>query len=589
MAVVESERWQQKVSAEQIRIVYRQIPVFMYGGIVASFMVAVLFWPHVSQILLLSWVAIIIALNLGLLLPLQIAYRRVNPPDKDIKKWGIIITIGFGICVGAWGLSGTLFYLRESFEYQLILNLFVLGSSAVIMIATSSYQPVYHATCIPILFPLFVRFIFHGDILHGALAAGLFLYWTTLTLGYRRINQSMIKSLVLGYQNQDLVEQVTRQKEAAEKANIAKSRFLAAASHDLRQPLQAQALFVAELYGRLNQPEKSRTILARLDDSIGAMRGLFNALLDISKLDAGVVQAKIKDFRLATILTVIKDEYTPQAKNKGLELKLRCHDVVVRTDPGLLDSVLRNLVINSIRYTQSGRVLIGCRRRSKTLAIEVWDTGPGIAEKYQQDIFQEFFQIENQQRNRDQGLGLGLSVVQRIAMLLDCPIRLDSIEGKGSRFTIDVPLGDDANVEAENPVKPSSSKHVLHDINIVVIDDESAIQQAMQGLLESWGCHVLIAGSGEDVLFKLSEHDFKPDIIIADYRLPGNMTGVQTVQQIKGLLKNEIPAILITGDIEIDKLQDVQLSGIPLMHKPVQPGKLRTLIHHLLTDSMSPN
>ncbi|VAW50132.1 hypothetical protein MNBD_GAMMA06-1854 [hydrothermal vent metagenome] len=576
--------WQKKVSAEQVRIVYRQIPVFMYGGIAASLMIAVLFWAHISQPLLISWVVVIAILNLGLLLPLQIIYQRSKPTDEEMKKWGIIITFGFGICVGAWGLSGALFYLPEVFEYQLILNLFVLGSSAVIMIATSSYQPVYHATCIPILFPLFTEFILHGDLLHWALAAGLFLYWVTLTVGYRRVNQAMVKSLVLGYQNQQLVEQVTQQKEVAVQADIAKSRFLAAASHDLRQPLQAQTLFVEELYGQLHDPEKSRKILARLDDSINAMRGLFNALLDISKLDAGVVQAKIKDFNIAGILNIIKDEYAPQAKEKGLALKLHCRDVVVRSDPGLLDSVLRNLVVNSIRYSQSGKVLIGCRLRSKYLSIEVWDTGQGIAKKHQQDIFQEFFQIENQQRDRDQGLGLGLSVVRRVAKLLDCPIRVDSVEGKGSRFTIDVPLGDRAAVLVDSEIKQQASKHVLDGIHVLVVDDEPAIQQAMQGVLTSWGCQVFIAQSGEEILFKLDDNDFPPDIIIADYRLPGSMTGVQTVQQVRDFFKTDIPAILITGDIETNKLQDVQQSAIPLLHKPVQPGKLRTLMHHLLTD-----
>ncbi len=582
MLTIKDDHWQQQVSAEQIRIIYRQVPVFVSGNIITPLLFAGIFWGHVSQILLISWVVVIVILNLGVLLPLWMAYRRINPPDEDMKKWGVIITLVLGLCIGAWGLSGALLYVQDSLEYQLILNVFLVGTSVIILVSASSYQPIYHATCTPALLPLFVRFVFHGDITHWALALGLFVYWVALTLGYSRINRSVTRSLVLGYQNQQLVEQVTQQKEVAVQADIAKSRFLAAASHDLRQPLQAQALFVAELYDRLYEPEKIRNILGKLDDSISAMRGLFNALLDISKLDAGVVQPKIKDFHIGKILAVIKDEYTPQAREKGLELKFRYHDVVVHTDPGLLDSVLRNLVVNSIRYTESGKVLVGCRQRGHYLSIEVWDTGPGIADSYLQDIFQEFFQIENQERDRGHGLGLGLSVVRRIAELLDFTVRVDSVVGKGSRFSVDLPLGDNTIAPTDSPVMRLSVRHVLHGTRVAVIDDETAIQQAMQGLLESWGCHVLIAGSGEDVLFKLGEDDFLPDIIIADYRLPGSMTGIQTVQEIRAATNNDVPAILITGDIEVDKLQDVQRSAIPLMHKPVQPGKLRTLMHHLL-------
>ncbi|VAW81168.1 hypothetical protein MNBD_GAMMA13-1280 [hydrothermal vent metagenome] len=582
MTTIDNNRWQEKVPAEQVRIIYQQIPIFLYGGIMGSLLFAVLFWGHVSQTLLGGWVMAILALNFGLLLPLQIAYKRINPPDQDMRKWGMIITLSLGICASVWGLTGALFYLSGNFEYQLILNVFLLGLVGIIVISTSSYQPVYHAACIPCLLPLFINFILDGSATRWALAVGIIIYWVALTLGYQRINQSVIKSLTLGYQNQQLVEQLTQQKEVAVQADAAKSRFLAAASHDLRQPLQAQALFVAELYDRLHDPEKIRNILAKLDVSISAMRGLFNALLDISKLDAGIVLPKVKHFNISKILTVIKDEYTPQANEKDLGIKFHYRDVAVHTDPGLLDSVLRNLVVNAIRYTQSGKILIGCRRRGNHLSIEVWDTGPGIAANYQQDIFQEFFQIENQERDRGQGLGLGLSVVQRIAELLACPIRVNSIVGKGSKFSIDVPIGDSALVKAASPSTREVDRHVLHGTGVIVIDDESAIQEAMQGLLESWGCRVFIASAGEEVLFKLGEIGFIPDIIVADYRLPGSMTGVQTIQEIKNLLKIDVPAILVTGDIEIGKLQDVQRSAVPLMHKPVQPGKLRTLMHHLL-------
>jgi len=602
MTVVENEHWQQEVLAEQVRIIYQQLYIIMYGGVVASLLFVVFFWAQVSQTILLSWAGIMIAMSFVLLLPLQLAFKRANPSDIEMKKWGLVLTLGLGVYIGTGGAVGALFYLREAFEYQLLLNLFVVACSTMLMMATSSYMPAYYATCVLILLPLFVRYLLHGDALHWELAGAMLVYWITLTTGCLRINQSTVKSLELDYHNQGLVEalrlqkekmeeqknRLIKQKEVAEQANMSKSRFLAAASHDLRQPLQAQALFVAELNSRLHEPEKCRVILSRLDESIHAMRGLFNALLDISKLDAGVVQPKSQDFKISSLLAVIKDEYSAHAREKGLEFKVRCSarqgSDVVCTDPRLLDSVLRNLVVNAIRYTQSGKVLVGCRIRGKYLCVEVWDTGPGIAEKYQQTIFEEFFQVENQQRDRSQGLGLGLSVVQRIAKLLNCPIQLDSIVGKGTRFSVSVLLSDNEAVTVRSHVKLMPTSHVLAGVRVAVIDDDIAIQQAMKGLLDSWGCYVLIAGSVNELLYKLSRSQFAPKIVIADYRLPGEATGVQTVQQVRVLLKNNVPAILITGDISIDKLQDVKLSGIPLMHKPVQPGKLRTLMQYLLTN-----
>lgn len=408
---------------------------------------------------------------------------------------------------------------------------------------------------------------------HAALAIGLLIGIVILPMFYAVILREL-ETTNLNLQ---------KQKEAAEQADIAKSRFLAAASHDLRQPLQAQALFVAELYGRLHDPNKSLAILEKLDDSVNALRELFNALLDISKLDAGMVQPKIRHFKINSLLSVLGGEYTQQAQAKGIEFRVRYCNATVHTDPGLLDSVLRNLVVNAIRYTNSGKVLIGCRLRADYLSIEVWDTGPGIKKKYLDDIFQEFFQIDNPERNRDQGLGLGLSVVRRIARLLDCPVHVSSTVGKGSCFCIDVPLGFEKAVAPEAEIKPTNKEHVLNGTHVIVIDNEQAIQTAMEGLLESWGCRVFVAGTGEDMLFKVGELSITPDIIIADYRLPGSMTGVQAVAEIRRHLKREVPAILITGDIEIEKLQDVQESAIPFLHKPIQPGRLRTLMYHLLS------
>lgn len=411
---------------------------------------------------------------------------------------------------------------------------------------------------------------------HKPLAFGLFYGMIIVSMFYAIVLRELEKT------NRDL----EIQKEAAEQANRAKSRFLAAASHDLRQPLQAQTLFIEQLYGKLKDPESSYTLVKKLEDSVSAMRSLFNALLDISKLDAGVIQPHKTHFNLQSFMSVLKEEYSTQAKAKGLNFSMHCTDTVVHTDRGLLDSIMHNILTNAVNYTKYGEISVKCIQSEDIVTIEVSDTGIGIKPEHLEDIFQEFYQIDNPERNRDQGLGLGLSVVQRISMLLNCPVNVYSVYGEGSTFSIDIPFGDGALVTAQ-PESNLESRHILDGNRVIVIDDEQAIRDAMLGLLETWGCEVLIAGSGDDILFKISDSGFNPDIIIADYRLPGSMNGVQVVGEIRALFNHDVPAILITGDIAIDKLQDVQESQIPFLHKPIHPGKLRTLMQHLLK-SISP-
>lgn len=384
----------------------------------------------------------------------------------------------------------------------------------------------------------------------------------------------------------DLEQKVDDRTRQLELANRAKSRFLAAASHDLRQPMHALGLFVGQLSDMIQYPE-ARKIVDQVHASVEAMEQLLNALLDISKLDAGVLTPQLEDFPLATLLQRMENNFAAEARAKGLRLRVRpCH-LAVRSDPLLLERIVMNLVSNAVRYTERGGVVVGCRRRGKRVRIDVWDSGIGIAEDKQREIFREFIQLGNQERDRSCGLGLGLAIVERLARLLDHRIDLASTPGRGSRFSIELPLGDaqQAIREQRGPVPATNS---LNGLFVVVVDDEALVRAGMEGVLHGWGCHVVSAGSGDEALALLGEHERTPDVLISDYRLRENETGIEVINRLRTHYASAIPAALISGDTAPERLREAKDSGYPLLHKPVSPAKLRALLIYLITETGKP-
>jgi signal transduction histidine kinase len=367
------------------------------------------------------------------------------------------------------------------------------------------------------------------------------------------------------------VEERTHQ---LEMANLAKSRFLAAASHDLRQPLHALGLFVAQLRSRLDSPDRDR-LLERIDASVAAMNELFNALLDISKLDAGVLSPNFTDFEVAELLDRIETTFAEAAHEKGLSLRVVASCAQVRSDFILLERVLLNLVSNALRYTARGGVVVGCRRRGCRLRIEVWDSGPGIAEHERRNIFHEFYQLGAAKGDRHTGLGLGLAIVDRLCGLLAHPIELDSIVGKGSRFAVTVPLAatDTQSIEPTLGTTTRWSPQL-----IVVIDDDRLALESLAGLLGSWGHNVVPAASDCAALAELPSFGKTPDLIIADYRLAGGKTGIEAIEALRRALGEAVPAFLISGDTAPDRLRQARALGFHLVHKPVSPMALRSTL-----------
>ena len=373
-------------------------------------------------------------------------------------------------------------------------------------------------------------------------------------------------------------------KDEAERANIAKSRFFAAASHDLRQPMHALSLFVAALKARNQQPE-TKNLVDNIEASTAAMELLFNALLDISKLDAGVIEVSPVHFPAQKLLDDLHSQFAPVAVEKGLQLRIRPCTAYLHSDPLLLERILINLVSNAIRYTDQGGVLVACRARQGEVQITVCDTGHGIPAGQQENVFQEFVQLHNPERDRGKGLGLGLAIVSRLGRLLAHRIGLRSRPGRGSRFTVNVPVGNPR--LARTTLPPLSSGVLIEDALVVLVDDEEAILHAMAELFDNWKLDLIAARSVDEALRLLEGIKRVPDVIVSDYRLPGDTDGLRVISRLREHFQTDIPAVLVTGDTAPETIQTISQAGFPILHKPLRPAKLRALLTHLIQQARS--
>jgi two-component system CheB/CheR fusion protein len=379
----------------------------------------------------------------------------------------------------------------------------------------------------------------------------------------------------------------------AERANLAKSRFLAAASHDLRQPLQSLVLLNGLLTKVVDAPTVDRgaaqMLVHRVDDTMGAMTDILNTLLDINQIDAGIVQANPVSFPINDIMRRIYDEFEYIAETRGISLRMIPCGLTVYTDPALLEQMIRNLVSNALKYTNMGRVLLGCRRRGSTLSVEVWDTGKGIPDHELSAIFNEYHQLDNAARERSRGLGLGLAIVKRLGDLLGNQVRVRSVIGKGSVFTITVPLqlmeGTTASHnEAEPPILDEVDIQKPHVGAIMVVEDDQAIRELLEIFLREEGFQIATAADGAGAVAAVSKGKFQPDLILADYNLPDAMNGLQVTHQLRAILNRQTPVIILTGDISAQTLREISLQDCAQLNKPMRLADLTALIERMMPE-----
>ena len=374
-------------------------------------------------------------------------------------------------------------------------------------------------------------------------------------------------------------------KRQAELANVAKSRFLAAASHDLRQPLQTLALLQG-LLAKNVEGERAQKLVARIDVTLSAITGMLNALLDINQIEVGTIQVETANFAVETLLGRLKDEFIYVAQAKGLELHVVPCGLSIHSDQRLLEQMVRNLLSNAIKYTKRGKVLLGCRRRQGQLSIEVWDTGIGIPDEELHAIFEEYHQLDNPARERSRGLGLGLSIVQRLGRLLGHRVRVQSRPGKGSVFTVEIVLA-----PHDVALHPESNQgHAGNDVvvelyrnhAILIVEDDPEVRELLELFLKEEGYRVTTAPNGVEALDLVARGIIQPDLVLADYNLPNGLDGLQVITKLRESLHREIPAIILTGDISTGTVGQVALRHCTQLNKPIKLKELTQAIQSVL-------
>jgi len=381
----------------------------------------------------------------------------------------------------------------------------------------------------------------------------------------------------LAIHNARLFRETDEKSRQLELANLARSRFLAAASHDLRQPLHTLSLYSAAL--KLHAPDGATGEIARhINKALASLSALVDSLLDISKLDAGAVEPEPQSVSLRTLIERIEADYRPLANGKGLEFHVNAPDILMQTDPVLFERLVRNLVDNAFKYTAAGNVTLDAQVEGGKVRISVRDTGPGIPPAERERIFEEFYQIGNPERDRVQGLGLGLAIVQRISQLLGLELKLESEPGRGSTFTVTAPLAMERRAVPRAPAAPAApdetAPRALEGARVLVIDDEPDVRAGMRALLEQLGCRVAVCSGYTDAA-RLIDQDGLEDIhmIVSDFRLRQHENGIDTVRRLRARL-GQVPALLVSGDTAPERLREAQSSGLPLLHKPVSADKL---------------
>ncbi|MEC5384647.1 ATP-binding protein [Uliginosibacterium sp. H3] len=567
---------------EQARLIHRNIPTATFFGFLVACLFALVF-SRVTPILPLGiWLGCAAVLTTYRLLSWR-QYQKQTFDAALARHWLRQALIGAGLSGSLWGLASFFLLPAGQFTYEMLFVYAVVMMAVASMFSYHASYPTFLAFVLPSLGLSIIGLFVRNADLEWAVATGIGLFLVIALRFVWTFNEMFLRSLQLRFENKDLVASLTVEKETAETANQAKSRFLAAASHDLRQPMHALNLYLGSLDG-LDLSNTARAMVRNVRMCAGTMDEMFRALLDVSRLDAQAVTPELVSFPVASILDRIRGEFGPQAMAKGLKLRVVPCSAFVHSDIALSERVLRNFVHNAVRYTESGTILVGCRRHGDRLQLCVHDTGIGIAGHEQRRIFEEFYQTGNRERDRSKGLGLGLAIVKRLATLLEAPVTVRSQPGRGSVFAFELPR-----VEAEPTHVPDAGFSTMirqaGDVAgslVVVVDDEELVRTATQALLHQWGCIVVVAASRDEALAKLAASPRAPDAILCDYRLGAGDNGAMVIEALRNEFNSDIPALLLTGDTGPDSLRKIAATGLPVLHKPIDVIGLRRELVDLL-------
>lgn len=579
-ALMNNDEIAQRVRAEQVAAHYEHVPAMIVAPCLGgAFSVWVLAAAVDTQAMYIGFSLIVMISVLRFF-----CYRGYQQSDAATRRRRIwpMAAIAFSATSGVlWGSAAIFLYPPHDPQYQIYMILVFALIPLAPIAALACYLPTFYAYYIPCATPFVVRLAMQQDRAGLASAALLIMLMAAAITFARKYYFDFFAALRLRL----IVE---RQRDELQAISHSKSAFLAAASHDLRQPMHAITLFAEALEEDLHE-SSARAKQRGLLEAAHALRSLLDRLLDLSRVDTGGIAARKVRFNLDDLLQRLGREFTPLAHQQGLTLRVATTKLAITSDPDLLEDLLRNLLSNALRYTRKGGIVLGARRRNNGVAVQVTDSGIGMERQYHQRIFDEFFQVGNPERDRDKGLGLGLAMVRRIATLLDASLDLVSIPGSGTTFRLYFPAQMKALVEPpprnpEHECEPSPRHSILQGKRILFVENDRSIRDGFLALAGSWGCEVVAAenASAALTLIDLDSPPQPPQVMVLDYALEGSSNGIDIAQQIERRLARRIPTIIVTGDTSDTPRRLAASAGYLLACKPLRFGNLKALIARAL-------
>lgn len=578
------------IRREQVRARIAMYPTMLGSQLLLAPLLVSMMWGVIESSLLLLWLSFAVGINAMELL--QWARRRRRSESvEECLAWDSTFKFFTFFASTIWAAGWVVMFVPGDLGYQALLISVAVGMSAGAVTINPVHRPSLFIYLGGLIAPLIVRVAMEGDVIHGLLALMLLIYFVFLLNSGTKLMHTFETSLRQRFEKGALLrelrireEEIAVALEAAEQANRAKSKFLATASHDLRQPLQALRLFTEALQDVAKEPESQR-LAGQIGKSVNALVDMFDDLLDVSRLDAGIIQPRWQHFELSDLFDRLYVDFEPLAKAKGLMLNLPyCNEkgmddlqceAVVYSDPFLLERMMRNLISNAIRYTDQGTVEVKCRCLPEAVEICVQDTGIGIRPEVLPYIFEEYYQVDNPHRDRRKGLGLGLAIVRRVEELLGYRVEVESVPGRGSSFKFSLKKGG-ASVLARPYVITQSRQDVSNKV-IALVEDDADIREFTVEIMQEWGCRVFAGESGAEVLHQLDKAALRPDLLVCDFRLPDKETALDVMREMREYW-GDLPVLIVTGDTGAETLQAIQQSGASLLHKPIAPTRLRSVM-----------
>lgn len=571
-----------RVFADSIGSLSRALRGSVVSNIVAASLLALAMHGWYPTQVLAAWLAGLVLVHLWR--PLwRAAVRQPQSTPLSPARRARRVEVDAFILAAYWGASSVLFFHANSSLVPFYWAL-VLGGTGAGSIGAHAHHPRVMWIFLPTLIaPFAVRALLEADGSTRFLGAGMLLLLAYLLYYGKQHARTLQRMIALRHENSALVDELQSQALALREANAAKSRFFAAASHDLRQPLQAMNLYMSVLQGG-QEGRSDPATLARLDECLSALDRLLGVVLDLTRLDSGQVTPQPRPFAVQPLLERLAGTYEAAARHKGLQMRVHPTSAWAVSDPALLERVLANLLTNAIRYTERGGVLMGVRRSEQSLCLFVADTGIGIAAEAHESIFEEFVQLNNPARDPDKGHGLGLPTVRRIADLLGHPVELRSQPGRGSVFALRLPPASRGS-ESTTPEPPAAATAPLQG-RVLVVEDNALVRDALVQLLTGWGLTVQAASDGDAACAALTQASDAFDVVLSDWRLPGTRDGLAVLREARACQHGLKLAAILTGE-------DVQLlrsagKEFPVLRKPLRPLRLRTLLARYLRESKLP-